>query len=96
MDTPHKKVKLNEDSTLEPCESKPSKTSVLNKLKSGALKPRDESTVQLAEVSPFELPLEFRKMDSLVEKMEEEPEESDISVKLQLNRKFTCGFWQDL
>jgi hypothetical protein len=70
LDTPHKKVKPNEESTLDPCSSKADKVPILSKLKAGVLSQKKEANSQVVDISPFELPMEYRRLDSLSEKME--------------------------
>ena len=51
-DTPHKKIKLNEDSTFEQSPSnRPQKESFLNKLKRGAHGSNHKATYHKVEVS---------------------------------------------
>lgn len=95
IDTPHKKIKPNEESTLEHSPSaKPPKESFLSKLKKGAHGSNHKTNhCQKVEVSSFELPLEYRKsQESVGDRMEEEHREEEPAVPFSMNRKFTCVF----
>jgi hypothetical protein len=62
LDTPTKRVKPNEDSTLDRSKiGKAIKTSFLDKLKSGDISSRKPKiATQAFEISEFELPFEYK------------------------------------
>jgi hypothetical protein len=100
-DTPHKKVKPNEDClpSFSTQHSLP-KESLLSKLRAGTLQNRRKAA---NEVSEFTLPLEHRtsaESQGMVNEDEEEGEgegegEEAMTVRIPLGRKFTCVLEQE-